>query len=389
MNINIVVPIAGNAQRFVDEGFMVPKPLIMVGHKHMIDWAMSSIDYSDCNLIFLVRKDHIAHYSIDVVLKDKFGDDIKIIIVDKVTRGTLSTCLLARELINNDDGLVIYTPDVCFDPIYDPKLLDESLDGLLLTFKANSPDHSYVKTNEEGRVEATAEKEVISDEAAVGVYQFKHGKNFVKFAEHMEENEITTNGEFYVCPVYNFLVDGNIRTRLVSKMHVLGTPTDLDFFTSRTIVRFGNKPVALCSDHSGFRAKNDAKKILDQLNIKYIDFGTYVQSDCDHYDFLSQAVRHIADDTCDFGMAFCRTGQGFNISANKVQDIRSALIFDDYMAEYAIRHNAANFFCLPSQYVDKESMLKIIMTLQSSSFDGGRHATRIQKIDKDKRLFNV
>ncbi len=352
----------------------------------MIDWALDSVDHRYCNLIFAVRKDHITNYSIDKILRDKFGPKIQIVVIDKITRGTLSTCLLAKNLINNTNPLVVYTPDVCFEPMFDPVAIynhPNKPDGFLTTFKANNPAHSYARV-ENGLVVQTAEKEVISSNAAIGIYYFRSGLDFVAYGERMEAEEITTNGEFYVCPIYNLMIqDGKRVTQdLITKTHCLGTPEDLSFFTNRTLKRFGEAPVALCSDHSGFELKEIAKKLLAGYEIEFVDFGTYVQSDCDHHDFLSQAVRHIQEGTCDFGLSFCRTGQGFNIAANKMKGIRSALIFDEYMAEYAVRHNCANMFSLPSKYVSKDILQHILVKLQSSTFDGGRHLTRICKSEK-------
>ena len=82
---------------------------------------------------------------------------------------------------------------------------------------------------------------------------------------------------------------------------------------------------------------------------------------------------------CDFGIGFCRTGQGVNIAANKNKGIRSAMVIDEYTAEFCVRHNCANFFAIPSKYVNKKSLDKIVTTLGSNSFDGGRHMTRITK----------
>ena len=93
---NLLLPIAGKAQRFIDAGYTMPKPLILARNKHVIDWALESMDTSDCNLIFLVRVDHIYNFSIDKILKQKFGDDIMIVKVNTVTRGALETCTLAR-----------------------------------------------------------------------------------------------------------------------------------------------------------------------------------------------------------------------------------------------------------------------------------------------------
>ena len=99
---NLLLPIAGRAQRFINEGYTMPKPLIMAQTKHVIDWAMDSFDYKDCNLIFAVRLDHIHNFAIDDILRDKFGQDIKIVIIDRVTQGSVSTCLLAEEHIDNE-----------------------------------------------------------------------------------------------------------------------------------------------------------------------------------------------------------------------------------------------------------------------------------------------
>ena len=121
---NLLLPIAGRAQRFLDKGYTMPKPLIMSKDKHIIDWSMSSVDTSECNIIFAVRLEHINSFSIDDILRSKFGDDIKIVVIDRVTDGSVSTCLLAKEFINNDLPLIIYTPDVYFENqlIYLPRI---------------------------------------------------------------------------------------------------------------------------------------------------------------------------------------------------------------------------------------------------------------------------
>jgi len=388
--INILIPVAGMASRFLEKGFTAPKPLIMVKNKHMIDWAMDSLDYTNCRLIFLVRKDHVNSYSIDRILREKFENEednvkVDIIVVDKITQGTLCTCLLAEHLINNNDPLYIYTPDITFSPVFKPceKFLR---DGFLLCFKANNPAHSYAVLDDFGFVSQTAEKEVLSNNACVGIYGFKTGKMFIKYARRMIENDIVTNGEFYICPIYNLMVEDGLKTtiEMATKVHILGTPEDLNFFTSNVLRVFGEKPIALCSDHSGFKLKEFIKHLMDKSqNIPYIDFGTYVEFDCDHYDFLYPAIIEIKNGNCDFGMAFCNTGQAFNIAANKIKGIRSALIIDDYYARYAIEHNCANFFCLPQSRLlyNPDEVIGIINALKNASHDGGRHTTRLRKIE--------
>ena len=169
---NLLLPIAGKAQRFIDAGYTMPKPLILARNKHVIDWALESVNKSECNLIFMVRVDHVYNFSIDKILKQKFGEDITIIKISEVTRGALETCTLARTHIDNNLPLIIYTPDVHFGPVFNPDSIQKDSDGFLLTFTANSPDHSYSDYDESGKVKNVVEKEVISKEANVGLYYF-------------------------------------------------------------------------------------------------------------------------------------------------------------------------------------------------------------------------
>ena len=382
MKTNILIPMAGAGSRFAKEGYVMPKQLIMVEDNQMIDWSLKCIDKNNCNLIFCVRQEQISNFSLDKILKSRYGNDITIVVVDRLTDGSVSTCLLAEEYINNDSPLVIYTLDVFFQPTFTPNF-DDNSDGCILTFKSNNPAYSYAKLNEDGYVTETAEKQVISDLAAVGVYTYRTGKMFVKYAREMIDNNIRTKGEFYVCPLYNLMIrDGlKIKTESVEKMHLMGTPDELNFFTTHTLKRFGKKPIAICCDHSGYELKQQALKILDEYNLKYIDFGSFVDKDCDYNDYVSQAIQFVKDGGGDFVLGFCRTGQGVNIAANKNKNIRAALVFDEYTAEYSVRHNCANFFSIPSKYVNDTLLRKLINIWSITSFDGGRHITRIQKAE--------
>ena len=378
---NVLLPIAGKAQRFLNEGYTMPKPLIMAKDKLIIDLALESFDTSECNIIFAVRLDHINNFAIDDILKEKFGEDIKIVVIDKITRRSVETCLLAKDFIDDDLPLFIYTPDVYFQKTFNPSSVPKDLDGFLLTFKANSPAHSYVELDEDGYALRTAEKEVISQNAAVGVYYYKTGKLFVEYAERLIEDDVRIKNEFYICPMYNYLIEEGLKVGIqqVEKMHVLGTPAELEFFVNYVTPKFGDKPIALCCDHSGFEIKQKAKDILKKYNIDYIDFGTLVKKDCDYNEYVTQAARAMSEKTCDFVLGFCRTGQGINILANHLPDIRAALVFDEYTAEYSVRHNCANFFTIPEKYVDQDMLEKMIMIWMTASFDGGRHMTRMKK----------
>lgn len=381
---NLLIPMAGKAQRFADKGYKMPKPLIMAKDMHVIDWAMNSIETKDCNVIFQVRLDHINNFSIDKILKKKFGDDVKIVVVDHDTEGSVCTCMIAEDLIDNELPLIIYTPDVYFGPKFDPSSIPKELDGFLLTFKANSPAHSYVELGDDGYAVKTAEKQVLSSNAAVGVYYYRTGSLFVKHAKEMINANIKTKNEFYICPMFNTIIrdGGKVGIRTVDKMHVLGTPAELEFFVRNVSWKFGERPIALCSDHSGWDKKEATKLILENMGIKYIDFGCYVQKDSDYPDFTIQAANAIKDQICDFGLGFCRTGQGVNMCANH-HGLRSALVFNDYTAEMAVRHNCANFFGMSSKYITTEDIKIIIQTIKDNSFDGGRHMSRMTEVLND------
>ena len=106
------------------------------------------------------------------------------------------------------------------------------LDGGIVSFKATHPKWSYAKVNDDGFVSEVAEKKPISDNATVGIYFWKKGSDYVKYAEQMIEKNVRTNGEFYVCPVFNEAIsDGKkVRIKDIERMWGIGTPEDLNYF---------------------------------------------------------------------------------------------------------------------------------------------------------------
>ena len=384
MKPNILVPMAGLGSRFIKEGFKVPKQIINIKDKHLIDISLDCLNYKDCNLIFVLRDEHVYNHHMDELLMKKFGDDISIVVLDQLTDGSVCSCLFAESLIDNDSPLVIHTLDIEFRPVFDPYVMEIlDADGLILTFKSNSTNYSYAQLDKDGNVIKTAEKKAISPNACVGIYGFKKGSDFCKYAREMIERDLRTKNEFYISPLYNVLIeDGKkIVTEDVDKMHIFGTPDEYHFYKDNVVQKIGDKPIALCSDHSGFDAKETFKKILEFNKLEYIDFGTILNKDCDYRDYIAQATKAIQENDCHFGFGFCRSGQGVNICANKYKGIRSALIYDEYAMEMSIRHNCANFFAIPSKNTDKETLELYLKIARENSFDGGRHQIRIQELE--------
>ena len=231
--MNVLIPMAGAGKRFFDAGYVFPKPLIEVDNKPMIQWVIESLNLQ-ANYIFIIQKEHQEKYNIKSVLKI-LQPECKIIELDHLTEGAACTTLLAKKYINSSDPLIIANSDQYISWNSSKALYDfnsKNLDGAILTFEAIHPKWSYAKCNEEGFVTEVAEKKVISKNATVGVYYWKHGSDYVKSAEEMIEKNIRVNNEFYVCPVYNEFLAKNKKVKIhnVDKMWGLGTPEDLDNF---------------------------------------------------------------------------------------------------------------------------------------------------------------
>lgn len=383
---NVLIPLAGKGQRFLDVGVTTPKPMIQIDGKSIIEWSLGCVDTSECNLIFVVRLEHVSDYNIDGFLKDKFGDDIIIVVSESDTKGSVASCLLASKHIDNSLPLIIHTSDVYFEigpnKTFDPYLI-HGKDGLLLTFKSNSPNYSYSKLDSNGCVEEVAEKKVISDNASTGVYCFSSGGLFIKYASMFLKKE--RDQEYYLAPLYNLMIidDKKIETMPVDKMHIFGTPTELDFFVNNSLKTFTGKiqRVGLCSDHSGLQGKKWFKNMLEQMRFEVIDYGSYSENDCDYVEFVNMACDGYLAGDVDFVFGFCRSGQGINICANKRRGIRAALIYNTYAAEYAIKHNCANFFSIPTKDRVMPDELDVINVIMDSTFDGGRHQARLIKLE--------
>lgn len=224
---------AGRGKRFEDAGYSFPKPIIDVNGKPMIQIIVENLNFPDKH-IFIVQKEHLEKYAIKDML-NLIRDDCEIITVNEVTEGAACTVLLAKDLINNDEELIIANSDQWVNwnnQHFLSYLREKNADGGIVTFIATHPKWSFVKTDEEGQVTEVAEKRPISNIATVGIYYFKRGIDFVHAAEQMIAKNIRTNNEFYVAPVFNEMIgDGKkILTYPVAEMRGLGTPEDLKRF---------------------------------------------------------------------------------------------------------------------------------------------------------------
>ena len=236
--MNILIPMAGEGSRFAKEGYTFPKPLIDVNGKPMIQSVVENLDFN-ANYIFLVRKDHIKKYEgLADTLQRITNGRCTIVEVDGLTEGAACTALLAKKYIDNDEDLLIANSDQIIE--YSPEnfnLMKEltDCDAMVYTFEAVHPKWSFVKTNSRGVVTEVAEKRPISNIATCGIYWYRKGSDFVKYAGQMIEKDIRVNNEFYIAPVYNELIldGGTLVPFFVHEMWGVGTPEDLRAFLEK------------------------------------------------------------------------------------------------------------------------------------------------------------
>ena len=237
--LNIVIPMAGAGSRFAKAGYKDPKPLIPVHGIPMIKVVIDNLRPNcEHRFIFICQADHVRQYALASNLK-KWSPNSIMIEIDGVTEGAACTVLKAKEYINNADALMIANSDQYVDCNIDDYLSQmaiSGLDGLIMTMTADDAKWSFVDFNEKGLISRVVEKEVISNEATVGIYNFQKGSDFVNAAESMITANERVNGEFYVAPTYNQLIAQGKRIghkNVGSEnngMYGLGIPSDLDNF---------------------------------------------------------------------------------------------------------------------------------------------------------------
>lgn len=235
--INIVIPMAGAGSRFAKVGYKNPKPFIDVNGKFMIAHVIENIAIPGARYIFICQKEHLAKFGGEFAqyIKDNTSiKDFDIVGIDGVTQGAAETVLLVKELINNNDELLVVNSDQLLgshDILNSVRFFEKSnSDGGIVCFFNKSQKWSYVEINDRRLITRVVEKQPISEHATVGVYWYKKGSKFVECAEAMIQKNDRVNNEFYFAPTYNYLIieGGKISPYFVNEFHGLGTPEDLD-----------------------------------------------------------------------------------------------------------------------------------------------------------------
>ena len=240
MRINLV-PMAGEGQRYKDDGYTTPKPFIDVNGMPMVVRACKSLPAADKN-IFVCRNHHLKEYPIQDLL-EKYLNNVVIVTIDELTEGQAITCLAARDYIPDDAILNIGASDN--DMVYDENIVEEmyhnpELDGWIWTFRNNpavvqNPQmYGWVETESKSSkathvsCKSTISNNPMRDHAIIGAFTFKKAKYFFDSVDAMVKNNCRINNEFYVDVAIDFAIKSglNIHVHEVDQYICWGTPWD-------------------------------------------------------------------------------------------------------------------------------------------------------------------
>ncbi len=236
--MNIVIPMAGLGSRFSDAGYELPKPFIDVNGKPMISRVMDNLSHPNVNFILLANAQHLARFP-GVVEEISRSYPVTFIPVSKTTEGTACTVLYARKALDLDQPVIVANSDQIVDIDFSDFIGDaeaRNLDGSIMTFidGERNPKWSFAELNAEKLVVRVREKEPISQFATVGIYHFKRADCLLDSIIQMIIENDRTNNEFYICPVYNYLIGDGLKVGIFNiehnQMHGIGTPADLNAY---------------------------------------------------------------------------------------------------------------------------------------------------------------
>ena len=238
-SLHIIMPMAGEGSRFFKEGYTIPKPLIRHKNIPLFQRAISSVKdiVGPRKYSFIVRREHIDNYNIDSQIKNILPT-ARIFSISETTRGAVETCMVAQSAIDKEDAILVMDCDLEFSSQSYNSILTNLLSkktnevngGALVSFHSDSNRYSYAKTDQNGLVLRTAEKEVISNHALIGAYFFSKAKSFTDAADNLLNRKDFNKPEYYVSLLYNYLLERGETVQLAEAdtYYSYGTPEELN-----------------------------------------------------------------------------------------------------------------------------------------------------------------
>lgn len=260
--MNILIPMAGEGSRFKEVGIDIPKPLIVVDGKTLIEHAIESLDMQG-HYIFITKKYDNEEYNKNLtkIFNDLVPSFTEIQVYGK-QYGTSYSALHAKDYINNNDELIITNCDQILD--WDSKdflnACRSNGDGSILLHESESHKHSYALI-QDGRVTKLAEKNPISNSALVGLHYWKAGKDFVSSAERLISDSLSSGKESYISLTYNYLINDDkiiVPYFIDQNQYIsLGTPRDIEIYEAKVMEYYSKeKPKTFFIDLDGTTLKH-------------------------------------------------------------------------------------------------------------------------------------
>jgi dTDP-glucose pyrophosphorylase len=236
-DLQIIIPMAGSGVRFKNAGYTNPKPLIDVAGKPMIQRAVETLGL-DGSYIFITSEyeDFKHNVRIHELLRSMYTGCTIIQLFGK-TDGPVITCMHAKKYLDPEKPLLITNCDqvLMWDrEAFITHAMTCDMDGLVVTYEADTPKNSYIELDENGLGVRVAEKEVISNHSLNGVHFWKKARYFLESAQMMVNANVRVNGEFYIAPTFNEMIGSGLRVGAYpiprEQHHAVGTPDDLHVF---------------------------------------------------------------------------------------------------------------------------------------------------------------
>lgn len=231
---------AGLGKRFRDAGYNCPKYMISARGKTLFEWSMDSLlDYNPhvSKYIFVVRREDNA----ETFIRDKCNKygirNVEIVALETSTDGQATTCMMALPYCDLEDPILVYNIDTYVEP-FEMKFDMIRGDGHIPCFQAPGDHWSFVKLDHTGRACEVREKERISEYCSLGAYYFSSAKLFRElYDEYYSDDSRIEKNEKYIAPLYNYMIQKGMVVTIsnidADKVHVLGTPQELQFFLNQ------------------------------------------------------------------------------------------------------------------------------------------------------------
>lgn len=262
--IQLVIPMAGLGTRFTNAGYTTPKPLLPVHGVPVYHVVLANLLHPDVTTVTIIAQ-HSWHLQDDIDrLNANLPQQVRLIEIDYTTGGPADTVELARPYLDPDLPVVTGNSDQYVDADLDgfyTRMRDPDLGGLILTMEDDDPKWSFAALDDDGYVTQVKEKQVISNYATVGIYGFQTADLMFHGFDLMRAAGDTHNGEYYVAPSYNHLINQGHRIAIThlgafqTVMHGLGIPDDYERFVSHSASRRGAaQAVVLCQQRGDLLA---------------------------------------------------------------------------------------------------------------------------------------